>query len=106
MRKVTQNTVNAFLNNQSYAEGNTSVSPSNGANYLYLHGHIIAIKDKSTGSLKITSAGWKTNTTKERLNALPNVKIQQKKGKWYLNGDEWDGNLIEIPREKENSKRN
>lgn len=35
--------------------------------------------------------GWATPPTKERLNALDGVSIQQKKGKWYLNGVEWSG---------------
>lgn len=96
MRKVTQNTVNAFLNNQKYAEGNTTVSPSNNKNYMYLYGNIIAIRDKQTNKISITNCGWKTNVTKERLNALPNVSIQQKQGVWFLNGKEWDGNLIEV----------
>lgn len=95
MRKITQNSVYAFLNNQSFRENNTKVSPSNGKNYLYLHDNIIAIKDKQT-EISITNAGWFSNTTKERLNALPNVSIKQVKGVWFLNGKEWDGNLIEI----------
>ena len=46
--------------------------------------------------LSITNCGWETATTKERLNALPNVRIQQKKGIWYLNDVEWDGKLIDV----------
>ncbi len=96
MRKITQNSVNAFLNDQSYREGNTKVSPSNGKNYLYLHNNIIAVKDKETEKISITNAGWQTNTTKERLNGLPNVSIKQIKGQWYLNGQLWNGDLITI----------
>jgi hypothetical protein len=47
-------------------------------------------------TLSITSAGWKSNTTKERLNALPQVSITQKKGEWYLNGTLWNGKLIDV----------
>lgn len=96
MRTITQNSVNAFLNNQSYREGNTKICPSNGKNYLYLHDNIIAIKDKETDKISICNAGWFSNTTKERLNAIPNVSIKQVKGVWYLNGKEWDGNLIDV----------
>ena len=96
MTAITKNAVNAFLNHQSYKEGNTKVSPSNNKNYLYLHNNIIAILDKSTNNLQITNCGWFSNTTKERLNALPNVSISQKKGVWYLNDKQWDGNLIDI----------
>jgi len=96
MRQITQESVSAFLNNQSFRSGNMKVSPSNNKNYLYLHDNIIAIKDINTGAISITNAGWQSNTTKERLNALPNVSIYQKKGVWYLNGKVWDGKLIDV----------
>ncbi len=47
-------------------------------------------------TLSITNAGWKSATTRKRLNAIPNVNILQSKGIWYLNGKEWDGKLIDI----------
>jgi len=96
MRTITKESVNAFMNDESFRSGNTKVSPSNGKNYLYLHDNIIAIKDKETDKISITNAGWFSNTTKERLNAIPNVRIQQVKGVWMLNGNVWDGNLIDI----------
>ena len=46
--------------------------------------------------LQITTAGWNTVTTRERLNGLPNVSVIQRKGKLYLNGKEWDGEWIEV----------
>ena len=36
----------------------------------------------------INHQGYKINSTKERLNGIPGVCIQQKKGIWYLNGKE------------------
>lgn len=95
-RKITQQAVNAFLANQSFNSGNTKVSPANNDNYLYLHGSIIAIRNKVTGLIRITNAGWFSNTTKERLNGLPGVSLRQKAGVWYLNGKQWDGNLIDV----------
>jgi hypothetical protein len=59
--------------------------------YLKLFGNKIAAIE-SDGRLWISNAGWDTKTTKERLNGLPGVSIQQKKGEWYLNGNQWDGN--------------
>ena len=65
---------------------------------LYLHDNKIAEihKTKRKKVLKITNAGWKTNTTKERLNGLNGVRINQRKGVWYLNDKEWNGDLITI----------
>jgi len=41
--------------------------------------------------LSVSNAGWASNTTKERLNGLPHVRVQQKNWNWFLNGVEWDG---------------
>lgn len=74
--------------------GNTSTD----GNGYYLHGNKIAEWRENTGidSLWITSAGWKSATTKERLNGLNGVSITQKDFEWYLNGKKWDGQWIRI----------
>lgn len=61
---------------------------------LILHGNTIA--ELSHKGLQISSGGWQTNTTKERLNGLPNVSIHQKDFQWYLNGHIWHGDWIKI----------
>lgn len=110
MRKVTQKAVQAFNNNFSFSQSNTKVKTSFGKtglskidnNYkdnvhitiLSLHDNNIAYKVNN--DLYITNAGWQSNTTKERLNALPNVSIHQKNWQWYLNGKEWNGELTKV----------
>lgn len=97
MRKVTQNSVNAFLNARPFREGNTTVEVKENVTILKLHNNPIAYKyNDPEKTLSITNAGWESNTTKERLNALPNVSIKQVKGVWYLNGNVWDGKLIDV----------
>ena len=96
MRKVTEQAVNAFLLNKPFNGDNTTVERSRLGATLYLHGNLIASKDLDSKHIQITNAGWFSNTTKERLNGLPGVSIQQKKGVWYLNGKEWDGKLINV----------
>jgi len=95
MRQITKESVNAFLNRQAFNKSNTSVSNLNGKYYLSLFGNIIAVLHPDN-TLMITNAGWESNTTKERLNALPNVNICQKNFAWYLNGIEWGGDWVEI----------
>lgn len=95
-RKITQNAVNAFLRCQYFNESNTQVLVgSNNTATLILFGNNIAFLNADK-TVSITNAGYFTNTTKERLNGIPNVHIQQKKGLWYLNGKEWDGSLINV----------
>ena len=83
------------MNRQAYTKQNMKVRECKNKYYLKLHNNIIAILHPDD-TLQIDSCGWFTPTTKERLNALPNVNIYQKAFKWYLNGKEWDGSKIDI----------
>lgn len=96
MKKITKNAANAFVANANFSSANTKVIANGAIVGLYLHGNLIAEKDITTNETKITNAEWQTNTTKERLNGLPNVSISQKAGVWYLNGQQWDGEWIII----------
>jgi len=96
MRKITEQSVNAFLNRTEFKKGNMQVENSDdGWTYLRLFNNCIAILN-AKGNLSITDDGWQTNTTKERLNGLPGVSIVQKNWKWFLNGKEWNGCLTQI----------
>ena len=95
MRKITQQAYQAFINKEPFAKSNTAVHVAeDGDVALFLHGNIIA--KQVDGILSITTAGWPTNVTKERLNALPGVRIHQSKGVWYLNDIFWDGSWTEV----------
>lgn len=96
MKIVTQNSASAFYNNvKGTFGGNTKVEvEDNGVTKLFLFGNLIAVRDN--GVTRISNAGWESNTTKERLNGLHGVHIQQKKGEWYLNGEKWNGRWKEI----------
>ena len=95
MRKITKEAIAAFNDMKPFSKSNTTVlvTEDNTAT-LALFGNIIAKQED--GVLSITTAGWPTSTTKERLNALPGVHIEQKKGVWYLNGLFWDGSWVII----------
>ena len=41
-------------------------------------------------------------STKERLNALPNVNIIQRNFKWFLNGKVWNGEKTNINYKNQN----
>lgn len=90
MRKITKQTVNAFLNRKNLHLDNTW---SNG-DELRLHNNKIA--EHRTDGIYITTAGWETRTTFERLNGIPGVSVYKKKGDLFLNGVLWDGDWIKI----------
>ena len=96
MRTITQQTVSAFYEGVNFKKDNMKVENRNGGVSLYLHGNMIA--HLRGLELFISTCGWETNTTKERLNGLLDKyglgKIQQKAGKWLLNGEEFNGTKI------------
>ena len=95
MKKITREMFSAFYNNENFKKQNTEVKATEKETAIYLFGHKIASKIHGLGVF-ITNCGYATNTTKERLNAISGVNINQKKGVWYLNGVEWSGELIKI----------
>lgn len=87
-RQITETITRKFLNDVSYRLSNSEVRTDFNSTRLYLFNNLIAKKDKATGKIYITMAGWNSNTTRERLNGLPNVSLCQKNGIQYLNGKE------------------
>lgn len=95
MRQITQEACNAFENGQNYKKSNTKVYVLDDVHReMILHGNLIAFSNSN--GIFISNAGYKTNTTKERLNGLTGVHIQQKDFVWYLNGEAWNGDWIRI----------
>ncbi len=97
MRQITKESVEAFMSSTPFSKNNMSVQVESNVTILSLFGNEIAYRyNNPERTLAITNCGWRTNTTKERLNALPNVSIYQSNGIWYLNGKEWGGELIDV----------
>lgn len=90
MRKITKEIVAAFMNHETKRIGNSRTDGSS----LYLHGNEIAVHVK--GGIEITTAGWNTPTTRERLNGLPGVRVNVKRGQLYLNDTPWNGSYCFI----------
>ena len=105
MRKIEQQMNEAIHYRKDFFKGNTSVEnyiTETGARetVVKLHGnHIATVGD----TLQICDAGWRTVTTKSRLNALCNefaegCYVFQKNFDWFL-GDA-DGNVLPFPTEE------
>lgn len=95
MRKITQQAAEALMSFDTFKSGNTKVAVEDGVATLYLHDNAIATHD-SEGVIAVTNAGWFSNTTKDRLNGIPGVDVRQIKGEWFLNGEIWDGEVVQI----------
>ena len=109
MRKITSQSVDAFVNGYRFNRGNTTVSGCGATEirkcYLMLHNNLIAKKEVQTNTLTISDCGWQTDTTKERLNGVLSRLtfgwgLFQNRGEWFLTNDEetvqWTGSATFI----------
>lgn len=93
MSKISQDAARAFYQQRPFKRGNTEVRIDQGQfddeTHLLLHGNLIAWEGPF--GVFVTCAGWPTQTTKSRLNALHGVEIKTVKGQLMLNSHPWDG---------------
>jgi len=100
MRKITEQAVNAFKAGGNFKGSNTIVETRQDETFLYLHGNMIAhsytVKEKEgeVQKLFISTCGWESNTTKERLNGVLSAfnlpTIYQENWTWFFtDGDQF-----------------
>ena len=90
MRKIERDMCQAIVDDRDHwCKANTSVSKdADGVHHVYLHGNEIAQVDDL--NIKVRHCGWRTNTTKSRLNAILTTfgygfdGVFQKDFMWYL----------------------
>ena len=92
MRKIEKELREAIRNQKPFSKQNTVFARDPKFNdlwILYLHGNAIAqFKPGNTVPEYISLAGWTSQTTRSRLNALDGVDIHMKDFVPYLNGKE------------------
>ena len=97
MRKIEQQMISAVKNCKDWRNDNTEVlySPSRQVSCVYLHKNLIATISKD--EVEIYDGGWRTSTTKSRLNAIIkgfcdgiNQGVYQKNHQWFIQDDEDD----------------
>jgi hypothetical protein len=101
MRVIERQMISAIKQKKNWKNNNTRVEViESGIQSInvYLHGHRIASLVDNL-SVVVNSCGWRTSTTKSRLNAIlrefTNNGIYQKKFEWYLNnGEEFEDNTV------------
>ena len=89
MRKIERSMLFAINNKCNWRSSNTEVvRVFNSHSDVYLHGnHIATVKDN--GDVSISNAGWRTVTTKSRLNAIINEFLDGTKNGVYQKNHEW-----------------
>jgi len=96
MRQITRESIEAFEQGRPFKKANMEVKISGVSKELFLHGNLIA-KKCDNNKLWVSCGGYrKSRTTKERLNGLSGVSVVQRAGVWYLNGQAWNGEMVNI----------
>ena len=90
MRKIERQMCDAIANGKDWKSGNTQVVTINGVARVYLHDNHIATVYYD--SVEVYDGGWRSVTTKSRLNSLINdlcdgrmFGVFQRKHQWYIN---------------------
>ena len=91
MRKIEREMIQAIIDRKDFKKANTRVMRCDTAfgptMYIQLHGNTIG-EYQNNGQLRISHQGWKTNTTKSRLNALIKFVLGDMSG-IYQRNFEW-----------------
>lgn len=95
MRVITEESIKAFYYKKRFKKRNMEVELSSACTKLKLYGHTIAEVDESD-HLYISTCGYNTRTTIDRLNSLKNVHVTFAKKQLKLNGHPWSGELTQI----------
>jgi len=88
MRKIETLMNAAIAAGKDWRQDNTAVVEADGLSIVLLYGNKIA--EVGDTFIRIFDGGWRTNTTKSRLNAifngcgLPSDGVFQKAGKWFI----------------------
>ena len=106
MRQIEQNLIDAIRGkDKAWSKGNTTISYNESTETydVFLHGNKIASIDYDDREVRLSSCGWRTNTTKSRLNAILTALradgyVRQTQRRWQIcsNGDHnfYDGIVV------------
>ena len=88
MRKIEQQMIDAIKDNKDWKSGNTKVEYTPYGSLVFLHNnHIATVTDEA---VQLFDGGWRSNTTKSRLNAICDAfcisgeGVFQEKFEWFV----------------------
>ena len=98
MRQIEAKMNKAMRHFLPFSSGNTTVVQHRNEMEVFLHGNHIATLCKISMDLRIFDGGWRSNTTKSRLNPLleefaDSYKVIQKDFTWYV-VDSYDNSRV------------
>ena len=92
-RKIEQQMNRAILTETDWKSNNTQVINIDGVSFVYLYSNLIAMVSDTW--LELFDAGYQTNTTKSRLNAIlsehgNNERVYSKNFNWFVSTKDGD----------------
>lgn len=95
-KKIGVDAARAFNNARPFKRSNTEVVVLPNVTILKLFGNRIAYKyNDPDRTLSVTTCGWHTRTTLDRLRAI-GVQVSTIQHQLHLNGRPWDGKLTDV----------
>ena len=90
----------AITNSVDFKCANTQVVSYTNSSDVFLHGNLIARIGETW--IELFDGGWRTATTKSRLNAIlaehgNGDKVFQKKGEWFVTFSDYRDNKVTVP---------
>ena len=96
MRKISKEAHKAFIEGKRFKKANTEIRIENGKPFFYLHNRCIAKIENNFLWVSDGNYGV-SNTTRDRLNAFPEVHVRINQGRFILNEQmEWDGEWLKL----------
>ena len=95
-KKVSVDAAKAFDQAEPFKRGNTEVVVLPNVTILELFGNRIAYRyNDPARTLSVTTCGWNTRTTLDRLRAI-GVQVSKIQYQLHLNGRPWNGALTDV----------
>lgn len=99
MRRIEQQMLEAIRNRKNFKRENTQVVWLDRSFLsVYLFDNCICEGNPDLGWITVSDCGWRTSTTKSRLNAVLSHyklgRINQSKNVWYFNEERWNTSRI------------
>jgi hypothetical protein len=91
VRKVTSSIVRAWQQGKSKTVSNTHTDGES----IWLWGNKI-VRTLASGEVQVSTSGWNTLTTRERLNGICGQRVTQCRGQLFMGSEPWDGSWITV----------
>lgn len=92
-RDILRQTTKEIESSKFVARNTLRIKYKDGSEAIRLHDTDV-VTFLPSGEVQLNSGGWRTVTTKERINQFANTRMYQEKGVWYVGGSVFYDNMV------------